>query len=122
MVSSRAADVDAYLAEVPEDRRTCLSTVRDVARRVLAGYDESMAYGMPTYGRGDDVRFSFASQKQHIALYVHPPVVAANADRLTAAGLDYGKSCLRFRRPEQIDLELVEALLRETAATDVHGR
>ena len=63
------------------------------------------------------VEVGFASQKAYISLYVlREAAVAANADRL--AGLSVGKGCIRFRRPEQIDPELVRALLAATLAGD----
>lgn len=81
---------------------------------MLVGHDERIAHGMPAWYRGDEQRFAFASQKQYVALYVDQNVVAVNAERL--GGVDCGKSCLRFRKPEQIDIGLVEHLLAQTAA------
>ena len=39
------ADDDSYLAQVPEGRRAVLSEMREVCRRVLPGFAESMSYG-----------------------------------------------------------------------------
>ena len=113
MVQSKAATVDAYIAEAPPERRPALERIRDLARRTLTGFEEKMAYGMPAYDRGDPGGFGFASQKRYIALYItNEAAVAKNADALK--GLDMGKCCLRYRRPEQIDFALVEQLLRDT--------
>ncbi|MER5361544.1 DUF1801 domain-containing protein [Streptomyces sp. NPDC002785] len=115
MVRSEAEDVAGYLAEVPEERRDALSRLRQLCRAELAGFDEVMAYGMPTYERDGAVEIAFASQKRYISFYVmRSDVREAFAERL--AGQDMGKGCLRFRRAEAVDYELVRDLLRATAA------
>lgn len=111
MVQSKAPTVDAYLAEAPPEQRPYLSHVRDVARRVLTDHEERMHWGMPVYVRGEKIRFGFAGQKQFVSLYfMDPGVLDAHAEAIT--GVVRGKSCLRFRKPEAIDLGLVETLLR----------
>jgi uncharacterized protein YdhG (YjbR/CyaY superfamily) len=58
-----------------------------------------------------------ASQVRHIALYVmQQDAVAANAERL--GELDMGKGCLRLKPKDEIDVELVRALLAATAASE----
>jgi uncharacterized protein YdhG (YjbR/CyaY superfamily) len=115
-VQSSATTVDDYLAEVPDERRECLHDLRRACRERLTGFAETMAYGMPSYARGGEVEVSFASQKQYIALYVlRTDVVDAHRDRL--AGLNVGKSCIRYRRPAQVDMAVVESMLESTAST-----
>jgi uncharacterized protein YdhG (YjbR/CyaY superfamily) len=116
MVQSKAADVDEYLAEVPEDRREVLARLRQLCRSELRGFDESMSYGMPTYERDGTAEIAFASQRQYISFYVmRSDVRQALEERL--AGQDMGKSCLRFRKPEKVDFDLVRDLLRASAET-----
>lgn len=117
MVQSKAADVDGYLAEVPVERREVLTRLRDLCRAELPGFTEKMAYGMPAYERapGGEGEIAFASQKQYISFYLlRTDVRQAFAERL--ADHDMGKGCLRFRKPEQVDFDLVRDLLRATAA------
>ncbi|MEZ7157899.1 iron chaperone [Streptomyces sp. MAD19A] len=115
MVQSRATDVDAYLAEVSDDRKVVLTRVRELCRAELEGFAEVMAYGMPTYRRDGVAEIAFASQKRYLSFYLlRGDVRDAFAERL--AGQDMGKSCLRFRRPDSVDLDLVRDLLRATAA------
>ncbi|MFH8474482.1 iron chaperone [Streptomyces sp. NPDC018000] len=115
MVRSEAEDVAGYLAEVPEERRDALSRLRQLCRAELAGFDEVMAYGMPAYERDGTVEIAFASQKRYISFYLmRSDVREAFAERL--AGQDMGKGCLRFRKAEVVDYELVRDLLRATAA------
>lgn len=115
---SEATDVDAYLAELPEDRRPALTRLRDLCRAELPGHHEVMAYGMPVYTREDAPEIAFASQKQYIAFYLmRGDVREAFEDRL--ASQDMGKGCLRFRKPEKVDYDLVRDLLRATAKGQV---
>lgn len=115
MVQSSAPTVDAWLADVDPARKAVLEAVRASALRNLPSLAETMRYGMPTYAANPSVdpAFAFNSQKQYISLYVDPRVHALHADAL--ANLDAGKSCIRFRKPEQIDLDLVDRLLADTA-------
>ncbi|WP_431953099.1 iron chaperone [Nocardia lijiangensis] len=117
MVQSKASDVDGYLTEVPEVRRPAVHRLRELCRAELTGFTEVMAYGMPCYERDGVGEIAFANQKQYISFYLlRTDVRAAYADRL--AGHDMGKGCLRFRKPDMIDFDLVRDLLRATAATE----
>ena len=116
MVQSKAATVDAYIAEADPARRPHLEQVRDLARRTLVGFRETMSYGMPTYSDGAEGGFAFASQKQYVSLYIHAAAAAKNAEAL--AGQDMGKCCLRYRNPAKIDYALLERLLIDTREAD----
>ena len=50
-MQSKAPTVDAYLAEVPADRRAALQEIRRLCKTHLVGFEENMAYGMPGYSR-----------------------------------------------------------------------
>lgn len=114
MVTSRAATVDDWLQTVEPARAPFLARVRASALANLPGYAESMRYGMPTYTRGEqDLAFAFNSQKQYVSLYVSPQVHALHAEALK--GVDAGKSCIRYRKPDQIDFDLLDKMLQDTA-------
>lgn len=133
MVQSRAATVEEYLAELPEDRRAVVSAVRDVVVRNLPeGYRESVAYGMisysiplerypNTYNRQPLSYAALAAQKSHYALYLTAPYQEpGQASWLKAefekAGkkLDMGKSCLRFRKLDDLPLDVVGRAIAST--------
>ncbi len=111
-MQSQAVDVATYLAEVPESRRATLETLRDLCRKSLVGYDEGMAYGMPTYSKPGKYAVAFASQKNDVSIYVDPKIVEAHRDELDAASI--GKSCIRFDKPEKIELGVIETLIVAT--------
>ncbi|WP_256104159.1 iron chaperone [Streptomyces sp. ODS05-4] len=115
MVRGEASDVDGYLSGFPEERRAVLERLRRLCRAELDGFDEVMAYGMPAYERDGVCEIAFAAQKQYLSFYLmRPDVREAFAQRL--AGQDMGKGCLRFRKPESVDFDLLRDLLRATAA------
>ena len=133
MASSKAATVDEYLRELPDDRRAVVSAVRDVVLRHLPeGYRESMSYGMigygiplerypHTYNKQPLAYAALAAQKNFSALYVmcayqDSAQERALRDAFAAAGkkLDMGKSCIRFKKLDDLPLE---ALGRIIAAT-----
>ena len=113
---SDAPSVDAYMKHVPEVRRAALQAMRKRCRKLLVGFDEEMRYGMPSYSRGGAVEVAFASQKNYISLYVLRSEVLNN-HRHDFESADLGKGCVRFRTPDQIDMDLVEAILEDTAAS-----
>ena len=74
-----------------------------------------MRYGMPGYLRDGEVEIGFATQRAFVSFYVlRKAALAANADRLR--GLSVGKGCVRYERPDQIEPDVVRALLRATVA------
>jgi uncharacterized protein YdhG (YjbR/CyaY superfamily) len=113
-VGGDSPDVAEYIAAAPAERQPVLEAIRDLCRSELADFSEEVAHGMPAYRRdGGELELAFASQARYISLYVRSDVMEQHADRL--AGLSCGKSCIRFPKPERVDLELVRSLLRGTA-------
>jgi hypothetical protein len=126
MTRSTASTPEAYLASLPEERRAAISAVRDVINANLPpGYREGMQYGMiawyvplerfaDTYNRQPLGLAALASQKQYMSLYLNsvygdPATDAWFRDRYAGSGrkLDMGKGCVRFRRLEDLPLDLV---------------
>ena len=133
MASSSAATVEEYLAELPPERREVVSAVRDVVLRNLPeGYRESMGFGMigygiplerypDTYNKQPLACAGLAAQKNHYALYLmsvyqDPRTEAAFREAFAAAGkkLDMGKSCVRFRRLDDLPLDVVARTIAAT--------
>ena len=113
-VRSNAPSIEAYIEASPIERQDALRLLRRLCQQELQGFDETLRYGMPAYLREGVVEVGFANQKAYISLYVlRRQALEAHLDRL--AGLSVGKGCIRFRRPEQIDPEVVRALLIDAA-------
>jgi uncharacterized protein YdhG (YjbR/CyaY superfamily) len=115
-VHSDADDVGSYLAQVPAGWRAVLSELREECRRLPAGSDEGMRYGMPTYGRDGTAEVAWASQKRYISLYVMRSDVL-DAHRRRLASLDVGKGCVRYRSPAAVDFAVVRSMLSAVAAS-----
>jgi uncharacterized protein YdhG (YjbR/CyaY superfamily) len=114
-MQSSAKTVTAYLREVPAERRTALAKLRDLCREILTEFEESMAYGGPSYSRNGEVEVGFASQKNFIGLYIlRTDVMKTHRDQLKGKGVSIGKGAIRYSKPEKIDFNVVESMLRAT--------
>ena len=107
-------EVDGYLAGLVPARREALTELRKIVLAVAPGVTETMRYRMPTYEYEAGVLCSLASQKRYMSLYMEPSLV--DQHRVELAGLSVGKSCIRFRKLEDLPLETVKTILRETIA------
>lgn len=118
--------MDEYLAGLPRDRREAISRVRSVILdRLPDGYAEEMRWGMISYEvplsiqpdtyNGKPLMYAaLASQKRHMAVYLSgvyaDPEARADFERAyTATGkrFDMGKSCVRFRRLDDLPLDVI---------------
>jgi hypothetical protein len=121
---SEAETVEEYLAELPEDRRATVSAVRDVLlANIPDGYVEGMQWAMITYsvplevsGRtynGQPLGYvSLASQKNYVSLYLMGVYGEREQEfraefEATGRKLDMGKSCVRFKRADDLPLDLI---------------
>jgi hypothetical protein len=126
MVTSTAATVEDYIAQLPEERRRVVTAMRELTLRSLPqGYSEMMAHGMICYGipvaeypnsyNGQPLCYvAIAAQKHHYAFYLTGAYSdqkreAALRDGFAKAGkkLDMGKSCLRFKKLDDLALDAV---------------
>jgi uncharacterized protein YdhG (YjbR/CyaY superfamily) len=112
-VSGETQEVDAYLKDLNPERRTALSDLRAVVFEAVPGAIETMRYRMPTYEYGGDMLCAFASHKRYMSLYMDPRIVEEHKAELK--GLSIGKSCIRFKRIEDLPLDTVRSMLSETA-------
>jgi uncharacterized protein YdhG (YjbR/CyaY superfamily) len=109
-MQSKATDVATYLDQVADARRPILKALRELCLKCLIGYEEGMEYGMPSYKRNGKVEVSFASQKNHISLYVLKEKLV-ETHRAELAGASIGKGCIRYSKPEKLDFKVIAKLL-----------
>jgi uncharacterized protein YdhG (YjbR/CyaY superfamily) len=112
-MKSSAADVEGYVADIDLGWRAVVQQLRAMCREHLTGYQETMAYGMPTYTLNGQSEVAFARQVKYLSLYIMKEEVL-DAHRPDLRGLSLGKGCIRYRRPDQIDWAIVRTLLSET--------
>ena len=101
-----AATPAEYLAQIPERQRALIEFVRSAILRDHPDIVEGLRYGMLDYPG----LANLAAQKSYVALYVSASVLAEFKTRFE--GVSCGKSCLRFRRLEQVDDDALRDLLR----------
>ena len=116
-----AQSVAEYIAKLPPDRAAIIAHLRRQLHAIAPAIRETLDYGMPTYYYSSDTLVcSFGSQKHYCALYVDPAIVTSYRGQLD--GLNCGKSCIRFRRLEELpimDEILRDAYARATGASSV---
>ena len=136
-MQSDAKTVAKYLSNLDGVRREAISAVRGVILDNLPdGYEEAMQFGMITYVvplsvladtyNGQPLMYvALASQKRHMSLYLtnvygDESVEQWFRERYRAAGkkLDMGKSCVRFRKLDDLPLELVGEVVARTPIAD----
>jgi hypothetical protein len=133
-MQSKAKTVKEYLAELPEDRRKAIEAIRKV---ILANMDkdleEGMQYGMIGYfiphrvyppGYHCDPKqplgyICLGSQKNYMSLYIGPIYGHEETAKWfkeswakTGKKLDMGKSCVRFKKLDDLPLDLIAQAVR----------
>lgn len=101
---------EAYRADVEAPQREILETIRALIFEAAPDATETIGYGMLDYPGIANL----AAQKHYVALYVAHEVLARR--KADFPGVDSGKSCLRFRKLEQVDRNAMLTLLREVRA------
>ena len=113
-MTSNATTVAEYLAELPAERRAALKKVRTLVRRHFSGAKETMLYGMPSYFWKGSPVFAYASQAHYMSLYICD-VKLITEYRGKLSKLSIGVGCIRFRKFEDLPLDVTEALLAKAA-------
>lgn len=133
-MQSTATTPQEYLDSLPEERKEAMKKLHDtITQNLPEGFKEGMGYGMPgwsvphsLYPAGYHCNpaqplpfMSIASQKNFIAFY-HMGVYAdkelldwfvGEYPKHIKAMLDMGKSCIRFKKPENIPYGLIAQLV-----------
>lgn len=135
-MQSDAKTVDEYFESLPDDRKNAMLRLRKaILDKIPSGFTEQMSYGMVGYvvphsiypaGYHCDPKLplpfvNIASQKNFIALY-HMGIYSdkdvldwftSEFPQHSSSKLDMGKSCIRFKKPEQIPYELIGQLMKK---------
>lgn len=125
-MQSKATSVKQYINELPEDRKETIIRVREVILANLPkGYQEVMNWGAityevplsicpDTYNKKPLLYAALASQKNHMAVYLSGVYISEKLRsqfesdyKATGKKIDMGKSCVRFKKLENLPLELI---------------
>lgn len=136
-----ATDAEDYLAQLPRERQAPMRQLRTVLLKHLpAGFQETVSYGMITYCVPHSIYppgyhvfpkqplpfVSIAAQKNfvalyHMGLYSDPALLkwwTEEYPKHSKWKLDMGKSCVRFKKPEQIPFDLIGELAEKMTPED----
>lgn len=131
------ATAEEYIAGLPRERAEQISQLREmILQRLPAGYTEEMGFGMITYViplatypdtyNGHPLMYAaLAYQKRHMAIYLmnvygDDETLQWFTEGFAASGkkLDMGKSCVRFKKLEDLPLELIGETIGRTPVSE----
>ena len=138
---SKADTVSAYIEELSDERKDAMEKLRKtIVKNLPKGFEEGMSYGMigycvphSKYPKGYHCKpeqalpfINLASQKNFIALYhmgiyADPKLYAwftSEYAKRVKGKLDMGKSCIRFKKPDQIPFDLIGELATKMTPDD----
>lgn len=137
----KATTIEEYLDQLPADRLEPMTQLRKtVLENLPDGFKEVIGYGMPSYvvpheiypaGYHCDPKLplpfmSFASQKNfvafyHMGIYANPELMdwfVAEYPKHCSRKLDMGKSCIRFKKVEEIPFNLLGELVKKMSVKE----
>ena len=136
-MKSNATTVEGYISELSEERQEAVSTVREVVLANLPeGYEEVMDFGMiayvvplsvvsKTYNGHPLMYAAIASEKNYVSvhlmnIYASQETQKWFVDSYKATGkrMNMGKSCVRFRKLDDLPLELIGEAVGKTPMED----
>lgn len=131
-MQSKATTPQEYIESLPEERIEVITKLRKaILKNLPKGFEEQMSYGMlgyvvphKLYPKGYHVNpelplpfINLASQKNHIAFYhsglyagLHLKWFLNEWPKHSKKKLDMGKSCIRFKKPEDVTVDLLGEL------------
>ncbi len=135
-MTSKASTITQYLKKLPTDRKEAMTALHAVIMKNLPkGFKDTMSYGMIGYVVPHDVYppgyhcdpklplpfMNIASQKNfiafyHMGIYAMPDLLQwyqTEYAKHSKVKLDMGKSCTRFKSPEDIPYKLIGQLVKK---------
>lgn len=133
--------IQEYIDKLPDDRKLALTKLRKIiSENIPDGFTETINYAMPSFvvphslypkGYKCDPKLplpfiSYVSQKNFISIY-HMGLYAdknlydwfvAEYPKYSKTKADIGKSCIRFKKPEQIPYPLIAELVKKMSAQE----
>ena len=137
----KSNSISEYLVNIPEERKIVMQKlISTIGKNLPNGFTEQLGYGMPAwvvphslYPDGYHCKtelplpfINVASQKNFIALYhmgiyANPELMqwfVSEYPKHCSRKLDMGKSCIRFKKIEEIPFELIAELCRKMTPKD----
>lgn len=108
-MQSKAENISEYIATLPNNERETITQLDQLVRAALPSAAASMKYGMPTY-EIQNRYLALNAQKQYFSLYVDPELLSQH--RVKLKDLSVGKSCIRFKRLDQLPIRVLKTILK----------
>lgn len=101
--------VDEYIQSTPKEIRGKLSELRRLIKSAAPKAQERISYGMPYYEYKGRLAY-FRLAKNHIGLYVMPPVLAEHKEELK--GYEIGEAAIRLPLDKKLPSALIKKLIK----------
>ncbi len=125
---AKADSTEAYLAQLPEERRMILEKLDQLIRKFAPKLKPVFSYNMPGYGAFKYTNYkkevidwptiAIASQKNYVSLYicaVEGNEYIAEKYKADLGKVSVGKSCIRFKKLEDVNLDMLNKVIRLAA-------
>jgi uncharacterized protein YdhG (YjbR/CyaY superfamily) len=108
---AKYANVDEYMATLPDDRRAVMEELRRTVREAAPHATETIAYNMPAFRLGQHFLVSFEAYKRHYSMFPWTErMVTELGDEIRPFAV--GKGTLQFPADQPIPLDLVRRIIR----------
>jgi uncharacterized protein YdhG (YjbR/CyaY superfamily) len=97
-------NIDAYIAEYPEDIRKKLTEMREIICSAIPETTEKISWGMPTFMLKGKLLVQFGAHKAHIGFYPMPEVIEVFQSKLTDYTTTKGGIQFPYKNPLPVDL------------------
>lgn len=104
MTTDTPANVDDYIAALPQDHATAVQELRDLVLSLVPGASETMAYNMPAVKVKGKTVLYYAGAANHLGIYPMPKVIELLRDELAAYSTSKGTIRIPYSEPLPVDL------------------
>jgi uncharacterized protein YdhG (YjbR/CyaY superfamily) len=112
---SKAANVDEYMATLPEDRRAVMQWLRATIRGAAPDAEEVITYGMPGFRSHGTFLVSYDAYKKHYSLFpASEAVIEACGEELTP--FLSGRGTISFKPERPMSIELLRKVIKVRVA------
>jgi len=122
----QAATPEQYISKLEEPRKTQIRKIHEFIKKTVPSLKAYIESGMIGYGsyhykyatgrEGDWCLIGLASQKNYISIYVCAAIdgqYIAERNKTKMPKASVGKSCIRFKKFEDIDFDVLKTVLEE---------
>jgi uncharacterized protein YdhG (YjbR/CyaY superfamily) len=104
----KSKNVDEYIESAPKEVQAKLEELRKVIQDLIPNAKESISYGMPYYDHKGRVVY-FATMKNHIGLYIPPPIIENHKKELESYTTT--KSAVHLEINKDLPIKLIKKLI-----------